>query len=77
MGYRSIYWTLDSLDSVGAPKSVDFLVNRITGQSDAALDGEIILMHIGSPTSADALPLIIENLQGRGFKIVPVSEIIK
>ncbi|HVF98216.1 MAG TPA: polysaccharide deacetylase family protein, partial [Chloroflexia bacterium] len=29
-GYRSIYWTLDSLDSVGQPKTPDFLFNRVT-----------------------------------------------
>ncbi|MEI7555815.1 polysaccharide deacetylase family protein [Candidatus Chlorohelix sp.] len=76
LGYRSIYWTLDSLDSVGAPKSVDFLVQRITGQTDAQLDGAIILMHIGAQTSAEALPLIIEKLQARGFKIVTISQLI-
>jgi peptidoglycan/xylan/chitin deacetylase (PgdA/CDA1 family) len=77
LGYRSIYWTLDSQDSVGQPKSVDYLVNRITGKTNAELDGAIILMHIGTRTSGEALPIIIEKLQARGFKIVPVSEIIR
>ncbi|NWJ44787.1 MAG: polysaccharide deacetylase family protein [Chloroflexi bacterium] len=76
LGYRSIFWTLDSLDSVGAPKSADFLVQRINGQTDAQLDGAIILMHIGAQTSAEALPLIIQKLQARGFKIVTVSQLI-
>lgn len=77
LGYRSIFWTIDSLDSVGQPKSAKFLIDRITGQSDAQLDGQIILMHIGNATSADALPLIIQNLQQRGFRIVTVSELLK
>lgn len=76
LGFRSIFWTLDSLDSVGDPKSAKFLIDRITGQSNTQLDGEIILMHIGNATTADALPAIIENLQGRGFKIVTVSELL-
>jgi peptidoglycan/xylan/chitin deacetylase (PgdA/CDA1 family) len=76
MGYRSIYWTIDSLDSVGQPKSAKFLIDRITGQTDAQLDGEIILMHIGNATTADALPTIIQNLQNRGFKVVTVSQLI-
>ncbi len=76
MGYRSIYWTLDSLDSIGAPKSAQFLIDRITKQTDAQLDGQIILMHIGSATSAEALPAIIKNLKARGFKIVTVSQLL-
>lgn len=76
MGYRSIFWTIDSLDSVGQPKTAKFLIDRITGQSDAQLDGEIILMHIGNATSAEALPTIIQNLQQRGFKIVTVSQLL-
>lgn len=76
LGYRSIFWTLDSLDSVGQPKSARFLIDRITGQTNAQLDGQIILMHIGNATTADALPAILQNLQERGFKVVPVSELL-
>ncbi len=77
MGYRSIYWTVDSLDSVGAPKSTDFIISRITSLTDAQLDGAIILMHIGARTSAEALPTILEKLQERGFKIVTISQLLK
>ncbi len=77
MGYRSIFWTIDSLDSVGQPKSAQFLIDRITKQSDAQLDGQIILMHIGNATTADALPAILQNLQSRGFQVVTVSELLK
>jgi peptidoglycan/xylan/chitin deacetylase (PgdA/CDA1 family) len=62
---------------VGEVKTPQFLIDRITKQSDAQLDGEIILMHIGSAPTAEALPTIIQNLQGRGFKIVTVSELLK
>ena len=77
MGYRSIYWTVDSLDSVGVPKTTDFLINRLTSLTDAQLDGSIILMHIGARTSAEALPAILEKLQERGFKIVTISQLLK
>jgi peptidoglycan-N-acetylmuramic acid deacetylase len=76
LGYRSIYWTIDSLDSVGAPKTAQFLIDRITKQTDAQLDGQIILMHLGNATSGDALPVILQNLTSRGFKIVTVSKLI-
>ena len=76
LGYRSIYWTIDSLDSVGDPKTAQFLVDRITKQTDAQLDGEIVLMHLGNATSGDALPLILQNLTARGFKVVTISKLI-
>jgi peptidoglycan/xylan/chitin deacetylase (PgdA/CDA1 family) len=77
LGYRSIYWTIDSLDSVEPQKSPEFLINRITGKSDAELDGAIILMHVGEKSTADALPAIIANLQGRGFRLVTVSRLLE
>jgi peptidoglycan/xylan/chitin deacetylase (PgdA/CDA1 family) len=47
LGYRSIYWTLDSLDGVEPVKTPEFLIDRITSRSDAELDGAIILLHVG------------------------------
>lgn len=77
LGYRSIYWTIDSLDSVGQPKSAQFLIDRITKQTDAQLDGQIILMHLGSAGSGEAFPAILQNLTSRGFKVVTVSQLIR
>ena len=77
LGYRSIYWTLDSLDGVEAVKTSQFLIDRITQKSDPELDGAIILMHVGFKSTADALPAIIANLQGRGFHFVTVSKLLE
>jgi peptidoglycan/xylan/chitin deacetylase (PgdA/CDA1 family) len=77
LGYRSIFWTFDSQDSIGEPKSTKFLFERITKQTDAQLDGQIILMHILNSTTAEALPLIIKNLQERGFGLVTVSKLLE
>jgi peptidoglycan/xylan/chitin deacetylase (PgdA/CDA1 family) len=77
LGYRSIYWTIDSLDSMEPRKSPEFLINRITGKTDAELDGAIILMHVGEKSTADALPAIIANLQGRGFRLVTISKLLE
>ena len=76
LGYRSIYWTLDSLDGVEPVKTPLFLIDRVTRKSDEELDGAIILMHVGVRSTADALPAIIANLQGRGFHLVTVSELL-
>jgi peptidoglycan/xylan/chitin deacetylase (PgdA/CDA1 family) len=77
LGYRSIYWTIDSLDSVDPPKSPQFLIDRITGKSNSDLDGAIILMHVGEKSTAEALPFIITNLQTRGFCLVTVTELLR
>ncbi len=76
LGYRSIYWTIDSLDSMEPRKSPEFLINRITSKTEAELDGAIILMHVGEKSTADALPAIIADLQGRGFRLVTVSTLL-
>jgi peptidoglycan-N-acetylmuramic acid deacetylase len=75
-GYRSIYWTLDSLDSVGNPKTPDFIFNRVTNTPGVNLDGAIILQHFGSDASAEALPRILDRLQEMGLQVVTVSDLL-
>ena len=76
LGYVSVYWTLDSLDSVAPQKSRAFLVERIAHRSDAQLDGAIILMHVGEPATAKALPEILSGLQRRGFELATISRLL-
>ena len=75
-GYRSIYWTLDSLDSVGQPKTPDFIFDRVTNTPGVELDGAIILQHFGSEASAEALPRILDRLEEMGLKVVTISELL-
>jgi peptidoglycan/xylan/chitin deacetylase (PgdA/CDA1 family) len=77
LGYRSIYWTIDSLDSMEPRKTSEFLIDRITSKTNSELDGAIILMHVGEKSTADALPTIIANLQNRGFQLVTVSKLLE
>jgi peptidoglycan/xylan/chitin deacetylase (PgdA/CDA1 family) len=76
LGYTSIYWSLDSLDSVGEPKTSAFLFARVAGQPDASLDGAIVLMHVGEAGTAEALPAIMSDLRRRHFTVVPVSRLL-
>lgn len=76
LGYQSIYWSLDSLDSVGAPKSASFIVARIANQPDQILDGAIVLFHVGTESTARALPEILRVLKARHFECVVVSSLI-
>lgn len=73
LGYTSIFWTLDSLDSVGPPKTPQFLHDRVVNNTG---NGSIVLMHVGSAPTAAALPRMIESLQQRGYRLVTVSQLL-
>lgn len=75
-GYRSIFWTLDSLDSVGQPKTPDFIFNRVTNTPGVNLDGAIVLQHFGSEASAEALPMELDRLQQMGLQVVTISQLL-
>ncbi len=82
-GYQSIYWTLDTLDSVNDKKDTAFVVNKVLYPSKAKsnpdhfLDGAIILMHVGETGTANAVPEIVKGLRDRGFTLVTVEEILR
>jgi peptidoglycan/xylan/chitin deacetylase (PgdA/CDA1 family) len=72
-GYQPIHWTLDSLDSVGKPKSAEFITKRIESKIKP---GSITLMHVSYLESAKALPHILDYLEKNGYQVVPVSELL-
>ncbi len=77
-GYLPIYWTLDSLDSYGEPKTPAFLLERVTGAlSPEALGGAIILAHCGSAATAEALPAILDRLVEMGFAVRPLRDVLR
>jgi peptidoglycan/xylan/chitin deacetylase (PgdA/CDA1 family) len=77
-GYLPVYWTLDSLDSVGEPKTPEFLVERVTGKLNPDdLRGAIILAHCGSDATADALPEILDRFVAMGFEVRKLSEVLR
>ena len=75
-GYRSIYWTLDSRDSVGQPKTAEYIFDTVTNRPAADLDGAIVLEHFGSQASADALPRVLDRLEEMGLHVVTISELL-
>ena len=76
-GYLPVYWTLDSLDSVGEPKTPEFLLERVTGKLPPdKLRGAIILAHCGSQPTADALPQILDRFAEMGFTVKKVSQVL-
>lgn len=76
-GYLPIYWTLDSLDSVGAAKTPAFLLERTTATlAPEELHGAIILAHCGSAATAAALPDILDRYNELGLEVRKLSDVL-
>lgn len=72
LGFRSIYWTLDSGDwRSNATAAV--VLNRVLRNVGA---GDIVVHHVAADATAEALPDIVDTLQGRGLRIVTVTELL-
>lgn len=69
--YKTIYWSIDTID--WQKPSPDVLIKRVT---DKVHNGAIVLMHPTDPT-ASALPNLIKELKGKGYKLVSVTDILK
>lgn len=72
LGMASIKWTADSVDWK-KDVSKQELINRILNKSQS---GGILLFHNDTQHTLSALPEILEQLLTRGFRFVPVSELI-
>lgn len=66
-----VQWDIDSLDWKD-PTPQD-MVERIENNLQ---NGSIILLHNGAKNTPEALPLIIEAIKSKGYKIVPISQLI-
>lgn len=66
-----VQWNIDSLD--WKDPSVDQIVQNCTQKLQP---GSIILLHNGATNTPEALPKIIEAIQGQGYKIVPISQLL-
>jgi peptidoglycan-N-acetylglucosamine deacetylase len=74
LGMLTIYWDVDSHDSVGAGAATVF--SRVTG---LARGGSIVLMHDGpgqEPATRAALPRVLRALRRKGYRLVTVSELL-
>lgn len=69
--YYPIQWDVDSLDwkELGVQPVVDRVTRNVS-------NGSIVLFHNNAKYVLEYLPMIIERLQGEGYEIVPVSELI-
>jgi peptidoglycan-N-acetylglucosamine deacetylase len=76
LGYRPIYLTVDSLDWT-QDATADSVYNRVM---ERTVNGAIVVLHFDSPTTvrstAAALPRLIDDLRGKGFSLVTVTELL-
>lgn len=71
LGLYTIQWDVDSLDwkDLSAGEISMRVINRVQS-------GSIILMHNNGLHTAEAVPVILEELISRGYTFVPVDELI-
>lgn len=73
-GYLPIQWDVDSEDWKNY--GIDSIISKVTQHAHLG-NGSIILMHNGADYTAQALETVITNLQGQGYELVPVSQLIR
>ena len=76
LGYRPIYWTVDSGDwRVDA--TPELVQRRVL---EGAENGAIIVLHFESPrtrtSTAVVLPTLIDQLRAGGYRLVTISELV-
>lgn len=71
-GNAIILWSVDSLD--WQSRNANAVYQEITQE---ITPGAIVLMHDIHPTTADALPKLLETLRDEGYQFVTVSQLLK
>jgi peptidoglycan/xylan/chitin deacetylase (PgdA/CDA1 family) len=71
-GFRSIYWSIDSGDWLprATPAAVITKILRYAGP------GDVVVEHVGSFASAEALPVVLDDFAQRGLRVGTVSELL-
>jgi len=72
-GYRSIYWDVDSWDSVKLGITPDEIRERVL---KSVRNGSIVLMHCGSRATANALDGILQGLETAGYQPVTIRQLL-
>ncbi len=71
-GYTTVLWSADSADARIA--HADDVVAQLS--PERMTPGDIVLLHEGQRWTLDALPRIVRGLQGAGFELVTVGEVL-
>lgn len=68
-----VVWDVDSLD--WKDYGVDSIIKMVVDNKHLG-NGSIILMHDGAKYTPEALEGVIKGLKEKGYRVVPVSELI-
>lgn len=71
--YYAIQWDVDSLD--WKDYDAQTIIKKVSEHKHLG-NGSIILCHNGAKHTAEALDELIKTLKGKGFELVPISELI-
>lgn len=71
LGLKTVLYDVDSFDAAGLP--ADGIVKRVTGQ---AASGSIVRFSAGGSKTADALPALIQELRGRDYRFLSLSDML-
>lgn len=73
LGYRTIIWSIDSLDWKNPGR--DVIIERVVKRLKP---GGIILMHASDTPvqTAEALPILLEKIKAQGYEIVTVGQLL-
>jgi peptidoglycan/xylan/chitin deacetylase (PgdA/CDA1 family) len=72
LGYRTIYWTIDTLDwktDATPQKIIDRVMRNVN-------NGAIILMHAGSTAEVDTLDQLMTLLDEKGYQMVTITQVL-
>ena len=69
-GYKSVFWSLDTVDWQDSPEQVkERVLKKVQG-------GDIILSHLGDAATGPVLDELISGLQERGYRLVTISKLM-
>ena len=72
MGLYTIQWDVDSLDWQDGNTAQSIALRVI----NKVQSGSIILMHNNGEHTAEAVPIILQTLIARGYKFIPIGDLI-
>jgi peptidoglycan/xylan/chitin deacetylase (PgdA/CDA1 family) len=73
IGYRTVYWTIDTLDwqTTATPDSITKIVMT------NIKNGAIILMHAGSQVESETLDGLMTKIEQMGYQMVTVTQVLQ
>lgn len=71
LGYHAVQWDCDTIDWKGY--TADVMLEKVMKKLQ---NGSILLLHLGAEHTAEALGKMIDEIQNKGYDILPVGELI-